>query len=167
VRMRNADALEPAKPVDQRNRRSIEHGDAVPQHISVRSAHQQRPLAEDKCGLRPGADHARLMLSIGIEVPCCERPQRRPGLSARRNVLPLFFAERAVLRRRVARGILGTAGGADKRFHCSLRAISPPARGKYYGACCTAEYISGWAAMSVAAPAPVRMLYWPSLPQEP
>src|SRR5262249_27571337 len=52
-----------------------------------------------------------------------QRRQRCPSLSARRNVLPLFFANEALQRRDTARRILGAAGGANKRVHLTAPAI--------------------------------------------
>src|SRR5262245_66224461 len=52
-----------------------------------------------------------------------QRRQRCPSLSARRNVLPLLFANEALQRRDTARRILGAAGGANKRVHLTAPAI--------------------------------------------
>ena len=52
-----------------------------------------------------------------VHVALRQRLQRRPGLPARRHVLPLLLADRALRRRLFAVRILHAAGGADEVRH--------------------------------------------------
>src|SRR5712692_5985630 len=69
MRMRDADPLEAAEPVDQRDGGVVEDRDAIPQHVAVRRQHQQGPLADGELRLRADADYARLVLAVGVEGP--------------------------------------------------------------------------------------------------
>src|SRR4029453_14671297 len=127
VRVRYTDNLQATERIDQRDRRRVQHRNAVPQNISIRCTNNQRALADGKGRLCPNADHSGLVLAVLIEMSSRQRRQRCPSLSAWRNVLPLFFANGALPRRDTARRILGAAGGANKRVHltapgtCALR----------------------------------------------
>src|SRR5215204_2057562 len=117
MRMRDADRLEAAEPFDQGDGGGIEHGDAVPQHVAVRCAHQQRALTDGETGLRPDADDAGLVLAPGVEAGGGERLQRGPALSGGWDVLALLFADRALPGCCVLRRILHAAGGANECRH--------------------------------------------------
>src|SRR5262249_7297602 len=117
VRMRYADCLQAAETLDQRDRCRVEHGDAVPQDVAGGGANEECALADRKCGLRPDADDPGLILTVGIEMSEGQPRERRPALAARRNVLPLFLADRAMRWRRTAWRILHPAGGANECVH--------------------------------------------------
>jgi hypothetical protein len=96
----------------------------------------QRALADGEGRLGPDPDQAGLVLAVAVEVGHRERRQRGPGLPARGHVLPLVLADRAVRRRRLARGELGTARSADEGRHSILlladgigRQTAPPSLG--------------------------------------
>jgi hypothetical protein len=67
MRMGNGDRLEAAEPVDERDGRSVEQRDAVPQNIAVRRADEERALADGKLRLGADADQPRLVLAVGVE----------------------------------------------------------------------------------------------------
>src|SRR5436190_9204437 len=62
-------------------------------------------------------------------MPCCERRRRRPGLSAWRHILALFFTDDAARRRARTRSVLSSAGGTDESVH----AFSPKRPLEGYG----------------------------------
>ena len=72
--------------------RSIQHGNAVPEHISTWCADQQCALSDGERRLRADTDDAGFVLVVGVEMTCRERIERRPRLSARRNELALVLA---------------------------------------------------------------------------
>src|SRR3984893_3795545 len=117
VRMGDGDSLQPPERLDQGDGGSIEHRDAIPQHIAIGRRDEERALADRKLWLRADADDARLVLAPGIEMSCRQSLGRRPGLPALGDVLALFLADRATRRRGLARRILRAAGRTDVGFH--------------------------------------------------
>ncbi len=124
MRVRDCDSGEPAERLDDRDRRGIDEGDAVPQYVAGGRAHEQRALADGEFGNRPDADQAGLMLLIAVEMPAPEALERGPPLAAGRNELPLVLADRAARRRLVRRRELAAAGLADEGGHQATLAFS-------------------------------------------
>ncbi len=115
MRMRNRDRMDATETLDRRHGGGIERGDAVPQQIAARRAHQQRALADGKTGA--DAEHARLVFAVAVHFALRQRLERGPALAAGRDILPLLLADAALRRRLVARRKLRAAGGADEGRH--------------------------------------------------
>ncbi len=120
MRVRDRHRLHAAERLDERDRRVIEHRDAIPQHIPVRRAHQDRALADGKARLRRDADNSRFVLVPAVHMGDRELVLRGPALTRRRHVLPLVVADRAIRRRLVGGRILRSAGRADEGVHVPL-----------------------------------------------
>ena len=94
VRMRHADRVDAAERRAIRcPARLVQQGDAVPQHVAVRGAHQQRPLADRERRLDADADQVGLLLAEHDRVVAAParpwsstagRPSRRTGARPRR-----------------------------------------------------------------------------------
>src|SRR5579872_3548050 len=126
VRMRDRDRLDAAETPDEGDRRRIERRDAIPQHVAALRAHQKRALADGEMRFAGKAENVRGMLDERIAVRFLQRLERRPGLPARRNVLPLLFADVALRRRGYSFRILHAASGADEERHgVTLFAVIP------------------------------------------
>src|SRR5262249_47216157 len=106
----------------------VERGNAVPKNVAVRAAHEEGALADAERGRRTDADDAFLIFAERVGVALPQRLQRGPGLAARRHVLPLFLANRALRRRLRTLGKLRAAGGADEKRHWFIPPSTPPAR---------------------------------------
>src|SRR5512143_1766360 len=76
---------------------------------------QQRALPDSET--RADADDAGVIFVERVHVALLKRRQRRPGLAARRDVLPFLLADRALGGRLRAFRILHAAGGADVEGH--------------------------------------------------
>ena len=117
VRVRDRDPGEAAERLDDRDRRRVEERDAIPQHVALRGAHQQRALADPEWRDRSDPDQAGLILAVAVEMPPRERVERGPLLPGGRHELALVLADRACRRRLLGRTELGSAGFADEGGH--------------------------------------------------
>src|SRR5690606_38380879 len=121
VRVRDGDRPNAAQGLDQRHGRGIEHGDAVPQYVPVLRAQQHRPLPDGETWPRCNAENAGLVLEPAVDVAEREPLLCGPGLSGRRDELPLVLTNRAALRGRLRWRILRATGGADEGVHLELQ----------------------------------------------
>ena len=80
----------------------------------VRTSNARWPMAKTAAA---DADQARVVFVETVHVAFRERLERSPGLSARRHVLPLLFADGALCGRLRAFRILRAASGADEKRH--------------------------------------------------
>src|SRR5215468_640490 len=117
VGMRNGDRPEAAEAVDEGDGGSVDERDAVPEHIAVGRAQEERALTDGKAWLRANADEARLVLPKAVEMGHAEPVQGRPGLTGWRLELTFILAHPALGRRSGAWCILHSAGCADKGGH--------------------------------------------------
>lgn len=117
MRMRDGDGIDAAETFDQRHRRVVERGDAIPQNIAVRRAQEERMLTDGECRRRADADDVLVVLAKAVAVALPQRRKRGPGLPTRRHVLPLFVTDDAMSGRAFALRILRAAGGADEARH--------------------------------------------------
>ena len=115
MRMRDRDRFQAPESLDETDRRRIECRNAVPENIAPFRSHQDRALPDGKTGA--DADDAGIVFVERVHVALLQRGQRRPGLAARRHVLPLLLADRALGGRLRAFRILRAAGGADVEGH--------------------------------------------------
>ena len=133
MRVRDRHRLHAAERLDERNRRLVQHRDAIPQHVAVRRAQQHRALADGEARLRRDADDPRFVLMPAVHMGDRELVLRGPALTRRRHVLPLVVTDRAVRRGPVGGGILRSASRADERLHVSLNdslRLRAPCRGR-------------------------------------
>ena len=122
MRVRDRDRLQAAKALDHAHGRRIERGDAVPQNVAAFRAHEQCALADGKAGA--DSDQSGVVFMEAVHVALRQGLKRGPGLSARRHVLPLLFANGAFGGRLRALRILRAARGADVEGHeCPLAIV--------------------------------------------
>ena len=94
----------------------VQQRHAVPQHGRSPRRDEQRALADRERRL----DADAVVAAVGPDRVAVLRRQpagRRPLLAVLGHVLALVLADRAALRRRVGRCVLGAAGGADEGGH--------------------------------------------------
>src|SRR5439155_1739826 len=123
MRMRERDAADPALCPDRGDGLVIDVADAVPEDVAVRRPHKQGALPDPERRRHADSDESRLELAQ--LDPVLHQPKlfhRGPGLAALAHVLPLVLADGAMLRRRLARGLLHRAGRADVRPHSAAAA---------------------------------------------
>ena len=117
VRVRYRHRLDAAERLDQRHGRGIEHRDAIPKHVAMRGAQQERALPDRKARLRANADDAGLIFVPRVEVSQRQLLLRGPALPGVPDVLPLILANRARRRSSLRRRILSPAGRANESGH--------------------------------------------------
>jgi hypothetical protein len=87
----------------------VEQGDAVPQHVAVRGAHQQRPLPDPDGRFDADPDQVRFLVPELGGVIAGQLGFGGPLLTAPADVLPFVLTDRTVLRRPVGVGVLDGA----------------------------------------------------------
>src|SRR5690606_34299078 len=124
--------------VERLDGRVIDEGHAVPQHVAGRGVQQVRVLPDAQLRRRPDGPEALTdLLDDGLVLALALR-QRGPLLPSALDVLPVLQTDRAPLRRRIARRVLGAAGDADVARHGVLLTMRwknpspqpPPRRGE-------------------------------------
>src|SRR6266567_3128471 len=121
--MRDRDCRQPTALAQRLHRRIVDQADAVPHDVAHGRLRDQRALADRH--LWPCRDLKEARLEVLDDVPPTLRHQLLEGgplLAIPADVLPLVLADRAVLRRRLARRVLHAARAADERWHLYSRA---------------------------------------------
>jgi hypothetical protein len=121
MRVRDGDGAKAPQRLDPGHRLVGDQRRAVPHHPAAGLGDDQRALADGNAGGRTNAEEVRLELADVAPVAGAELVEGRPFLAARRQVLPLVFADRAMRRRRAGRRETGAAGGAEIGLHGILR----------------------------------------------
>src|SRR5207342_2879704 len=115
MRVRDRDRFQAPEALDETHCRGIERRNAVPEQVAALRLHQQRALPDGETSA--DTDDAGIVFVERVHVALLKRRQRRPGLAARRHVLPLLLADWALGGRLRAFRILRAAGGADEERH--------------------------------------------------
>src|SRR5262245_62301782 len=125
MRMRNRDRLQTAEALDETHGRVVERCNAVPQQVAPFRLHQNCALSDgETC---TDAYDAFVVFVERVHMALLKPGQRRPGLPAGRDVLPLLLADDALGGWLRAFRKLRAAGGTDVKGHgfsyVRLRAI--------------------------------------------
>src|SRR5690349_25038063 len=117
MRVRDGYGGDTAEGADSLDRCIVENGHAVPQDVTGRSAHEQRPLTDGDGGSDADTDQVGLLLAELVHVVVEQLVPRRPALALPTDVLPLVQADRASLGPAPRVRVLDGAGGADPGGH--------------------------------------------------
>ena len=120
MRVGQADCGDSAEVGDLPTGLLVEQRDTVPQHVAVRGAHQQRPLADREGRLDADADQVSLLVPQDHRVAVGDLGHGRPLLAVPADVLAFVLTDRAAARRPVGVWVLHAAGNADPRRHQGL-----------------------------------------------
>jgi hypothetical protein len=117
VRVRNGNCVKSPDPLDEFRESIVQQRHAVPEHITVAPAYQQRSLSNSDLGVNSDADDSSSLCVNRISVPPLEPGVRRPLLPVRVHELPLVRADFATPRGLIALGVLRAALCADETLH--------------------------------------------------
>src|SRR5262245_53880187 len=115
MRMRNRDRLQTAEALDETHGRVVERCTPVPPQFAPFRLHQNRALPDGETGT--DANDAFVVFVERVHMALLKPRQRRPGLPARRDVLPLLLADDALGGWLRAFRKLRAAGGTDVESH--------------------------------------------------
>lgn len=96
----------------------VEQGDAVPQDVAMRGAHEQRPLPDRERRFHADADEVGLLLAQHHGVLPGEVGHGGPLLPIPPDILAFVLADRAVSRWPTCVGVLDATGHTDPSWHC-------------------------------------------------
>jgi hypothetical protein len=121
VRVRNSYSVQATDRLDQFRQSNVQQRNAVPEHVSVGSANQQRSLSDANLRVNPDADDPNALCVDRIAVPTLQPGVSRPLLTLRIYKLPFIGTNLATLRREVALGILRATLCAEVTRHGSIQ----------------------------------------------
>src|SRR5215469_3469904 len=117
VRVRNRNRAKSSECLNEFREAIVQQRNAVPEHVTVTPAHQQRTLSDSDLRVNSDADDTLALCVDRVSVPPLKPGVRCPLLPVRVHELAFVGADGAVFRRLIALRVLRTALCANVTLH--------------------------------------------------